>query len=218
MGKRLQQQARGKGSPRYLSPSHRYIGAVKYKPNKSTIIKNIIHAPGRTTPIAISENSQYICPEGIFTGQDMKDYIKSLSEIQSGTKIFNIELVPGDGGKLCRTAGTFAIMITSGKDECIIELPSKTKKKLSSSCLATIGIASGAGRREKPMRKAGTLYHINRGKGKTYPRVSGVSQNAVDHPFGGSANPGKHKTVSRNAPPGRKVGNIAARRTGKRKR
>jgi large subunit ribosomal protein L2 len=51
-----------------------------------------------------------------------------------------------------------------------------------------------------------------------YPRVSGVAMNAVDHPFGGGnrKHPGKPTTVSRNAPPGRKVGHIAARRTGKR--
>ena len=70
----------------------------------------------------------------------------------------------------------------------------------------------------KPFMKAGTKYHIMKSLGKLYPKGSGVAMNAVDHPFGGSASPGKHKTVARDAPPGKKVGNIAAKRMGKTKR
>ncbi len=68
----------------------------------------------------------------------------------------------------------------------------------------------------KTILKAGFKYHAMRGRNKRYPKVSGVAMNAVAHPFGGSSSSSKGKaaTVSRDAPPGRKVGKIAARRTG----
>ena len=84
-------------------------------------------------------------------------------------------------------------------------------------CRTYIDLFAGAGRSKKPFMKAGNKHHALRSRGKLYPRTSGVSMNAVDHPFGGS-NLGLHKTVSRHRPPGRKVGSISPKRTGKRKR
>ena len=71
---------------------------------------------------------------------------------------------------------------------------------------------------EKPLYKAGRKFFKVKAKNIYWPSVSGNSMNAVDHPFGsGYSGIGKHKTVARNAPPGKKVGSIAASRTGKRK-
>jgi large subunit ribosomal protein L2 len=84
---------------------------------------------------------------------------------------------------------------------------------------ATIGNVSCGGRTEKPFVKAGNKFHAMRAKRKFYPWVRGVAMNAVDHPFGGAQHhPGKSKSTSRNAPPGRKVGAIASTRTGRRKK
>ncbi|CAF5121032.1 unnamed protein product, partial [Rotaria magnacalcarata] len=78
-------------------------------------------------------------------------------------------------------------------------------------------IVAGGGRIDKPILKAGRSYHKFKAKRKSWPKVRGVAMNPVDHPFGGGNHQhiGKPSTVSRYAPPGRKVGLIAARRTGR---
>ena len=231
MGKNLRQQRRGKGSPRYRSPSHRFVGKPQYRiPRDATsgVVKNIIDAPGRLTPIAeidvAGKKMLQVPHEGMEIGQQIsfseptQGSIVPLRNISEGTKIYNIETLPGDGGKICRASGSFAILTTKGKNSCMLLLPSKQKKVLSSGCLATVGVASGSGRTEKPFMKAGTKYHAMKGMNRPYPRTSGVSKNPVDHPFGGSAKPGKHKSVKRSMPPGKKVGSVSPRRTGKRKK
>lgn len=234
MGKNLRQQARGKGSPRYRSPGHRYLGNVSYAyipaEAKEGVVVGISDAPGRTTPLATidfgGKKVLQIPNEGMNVGQKIhtetaetkEGDILELEKIPEGSKIYNIELRPGDGGRLCRSSGNFATLITKESGKAVLLLPSKQKKTLLTECRATIGAAAGSGRIEKPFRKAGLKYHAMRAMGRLYPRVSGVAMNSVDHPFGGSAKPGKHKTVSRHAPPGRKVGSLAARRMGKKKR
>jgi len=230
MGKNLIQQRRGKRNTRYLSPSHRFIGKPKYNMANGAqgTVKKIIHAAGRLGPLAIVEyqdkNELMIPSEGTRTGQkivycnpDQIGNIVQLKQVSEGMKIFNIELNPGDGGKLCRSPGCFATVVTSGENKCIIELPSRKQITLSSECKATLGIPSGYGRDEKPFVKAGRKFMLMHSRGKLYPKVRGTAMNAVDHPFGGR-NLGKHKTVSRHAPPGRKVGSISPTRTGKTKK
>jgi len=82
---------------------------------------------------------------------------------------------------------------------------------------ATIGVIAGGGRLEKPLLKAGAAYWKWSAKSYWWPRVRGLAMNPVSHPHGGGRHVGRPTTVSRNAPPGRKVGHIAARRTGRRK-
>ncbi|MBI5347434.1 MAG: 50S ribosomal protein L2 [Candidatus Aenigmarchaeota archaeon] len=220
MGKNLIQQRRGKGTPVYRSPGHRFLGAVKYKEGVKGVIIDIVDAPGRTAPLAsvdFSGTKDYvIASKGMEVGNQF--YVRKVKDVPEGSKIYNIELMPGDGGKLCRTSGSFAILVSAGEKKSTILLPSKKKKVISSDCRVSIGSVAGSGRKEKPFMKAGRNFYAKRSLGKLYPRVSGVSMNPVDHPFGGSAKPGKHKTVSRHAPPGRKVGSIAAKRMGKKKR
>lgn len=229
MGKNLRQQRRGKGSPRYRVPSHNYMGQISYAnlPVGEGTVVDIVHAPGRRTPAAVVDfngrKSLLIPAEGVFVGQKVSNAIDpgniaQLKDIPEGTKIFNIELHPGDGGKLCRASGAFATMISKGANKCTVLMPSREKKTISIDCRATIGIVAGSGRKEKPFMKAGTRHYAMKALGKLYPHTSGVSMNAVDHPFGGQTRPGKPKTVSRHMPPGKKVGSISARRTGKRKK
>ena len=100
-----------------------------------------------------------------------------------------------------------------------IKLPSNKEKAFLPTCRAAIGIAAGAGRLEKPFMKAGTKFFKMRARNKLYPKVCGISMNAVDHPFGGchSTHKGRPTLSPRSAPPGRKVGKIAPRRTGKKR-
>ena len=80
-----------------------------------------------------------------------------------------------------------------------------------------MGVLAGGGRKDKPFLKAGKKYHAFRTRGKQYPVVRGVAMNAVAHPHGGGGHQhvGKPYTVKRGASPGRKVGSVAARRTGR---
>ena len=187
-----------------------------------------MHDPGRTAPVAKieSEDGTYtmIAHNGMHIGQDVitghgaeiatgnTSYIGSIPE---GTKIYNIEMKPGDGGKLARAAGEAATIVSHGK-RTTVRLPSKAQKTLDNMCRATIGSVAGSGRGEKPIAKAGKNFYRNKARPKIWPKVRGVAMNAVDHPHGSGRKQtiGINSTVSRNAPPGRKVGHIAAKRTG----
>lgn len=231
MGKNLRQQRRGKGNPVYRSPSHRFIAKIRYEnvpEGTNGKIIDIIDAAGKFSPIAVidvhGKHNLHIANDGATVGKTVAfggtnpGDVSTLEKIPEGTKIYDIELRPGDGGKICRSSGSFATLITRDGNKCIVLLPSKKKKIFSAQCRATVGIVAGSGRKEKPFMKAGTKYFAMKTLGRMYPRTSGVSMNAVDHPFGGQTRPGKHKTVSRHAPPGKKVGSISPRRTGLKKR
>ena len=134
-----------------------------------------------------------------------------------GAQVFGIETVPFSGPKLCNSSGSFATLVSKTSKKCIIQMPSKKKKELDPNCRASMGTPAGEGFSDKPWVKAGKKWIAMHRKGKLYPRTSGVAMNAIDHPFGGPTKPGKPTTVSRHAPPGRKVGSWGARRSGKRK-
>lgn len=238
MGKNLIQQARGKGSPRYRAPSFKYKGKTTYLSNGNDtfegMIIDFIHCRGHSAPLAEVkyDNGGVVlmqAPEGIKVGdkveigekvENSKGNVMPLKSIPEGTAIYNIESQPGDGGKFVRTTGGFAKIVTKMKNKVIVQLPSSKTKIFLPECRATIGVIAGAGRKEKPFLKAGKKHYAMKAKNKLYPIVSGVAQNAVDHPFGGSssATKGRPTQSSRNAPPGRKVGKIAPKRTGRKKR
>ncbi|HZX44530.1 MAG TPA: 50S ribosomal protein L2 [Candidatus Nanoarchaeia archaeon] len=238
MGKNLIQQKRGKGSSTYRAPSFKYVGRAKYGtygnlPSKGTIT-DIIHCPGHSAPlisVKYDNGSDVLlqAAEGLKVGSEvatgdgaslMPGNVLALKDIPEGTDVFNIESMPGDGGKFVRASGTMAKVIAKSNDKIILILPSKKQRNFSPMCRATIGIIAGAGKKEKPFLKAGFKMHAMRARNKIYPKVAGLAMNAVDHPFGGSSTnaKGKCSTVSRDAPPGRKVGKIAARRTGRKRR
>ncbi|MBS3051996.1 MAG: 50S ribosomal protein L2 [Candidatus Aenigmarchaeota archaeon] len=233
MGKRIIQRARGKGGPRYRAPSHRYAGKVEYYLSKSISsgqVIDIIHDQGRNSPLAIVKfpngvQKLHIAPEGIKVGDSMKYWeglglgsVLPLGKIPEGMRIFSIETNPGSGPKLCRSSGSFATIMSKIKDKVRISFPSGKIREMNGNCLATVGTPAGSGRREKPWVKAGTRFIVSRKRGRLYPIVSGVAMGPVNHPFGGKTKPGIPKSVSRHAPPGRKVGAISPRRMGKRKK
>merc|ERR1712096_112072 len=98
-----------------------------------------------------------------------------------------------------------------------VKLPSGSKKLIPSTWGAVIGIVAGGGRIDKPLLKAGAAYHKYKAKRNCWPKVRGVAVNPVEHPFGGGnyQHIGMPSTVRRDASAGRKVGLIAARRTGR---
>jgi len=235
MGKNLIQQRRGRRKGRYSSPSHRFRGEIKYSSEREMkgIVEEIIHDPGRTSPLAkirLENNKKMLilATEGVEIGReikftDSKEYceignILSIGSIPEGFAIYNIELTPGDGGKLVRAGGSSATVASHTPKKTVIKLPSGQFKTLDSLCRATVGISAGSGRKDKPFLKAGKKYYSFRSRGKQYPVVRGVAMNPVSHPHGGGGHQhvGKPSSISRGAPPGKKVGNIAAKRTGRR--
>lgn len=229
MGEPIKQQRRGKGSPTWQANSRHGKGDVEHRNAEvSGTVVDIQHDPSRTAPIAVIEYEDgdrraVLAPETIEEGQEVEigpsaeieaGNTLPVGEIPEGVPIHSIELQPGDGGKMVRSSGTYAFVVTHERDGTRISLPSGSFKKLNKECRATVGKVAGGGRQDKPFVKAGNKHHAMKARGKKYPTVSAVSMNAVDHPFGGSAKPGQPKTVSRHASPGSKVGSVSARQTG----
>lgn len=235
MGKNLIQQARGKGTPRYRCPSWNFVGSISLP--KATNIKGkiveIIDCPGHYAPLAkinyedgetilipapfgVEENKDVECGENapIASGN-----ILPLKAIPEGVAIYGLEAKPFGGSKFCRTSGAMAKIVTKTAEKAIVELPSKKTKELDLNCRAIIGTVAGGGRKEKPVLKAGIAFYKFGVKNKKWPRTKACAMNAVDHPFGNkrTRRKAKQKPVSRFAPPGRKVGLLWPRQTGKKK-
>jgi len=130
-----------------------------------------------------------------------------------------MERYPADRGKIAKCSGEYVTIIGHNEDLATtkIRMPSGVKKTISSDCRAMVGLIAGGGRIEKPVLKAGNNAHKYRAKRNEWPKVRGVAMNPVDHPHGGGNHQhlGMASTRSRRAPPGQKVGLIAARRTGR---
>jgi large subunit ribosomal protein L2 len=234
MGRRLKLQKRGKGSPKYRSTIHAKVD-IRYSQYKELMRAQIISMqsdPVRSAPISeiLFENGTndfVICAQGTKTGDKLEfgtgaknsvGNVLFLKDITPGTEIFNIEKNFGDGGKFVRASGQSAVLV-SKKEKVIVKLPSGKLKSFPLDARATIGSVSGSGRKSKPFVKAGNKFKAMKAKAKPYPRVRGVAQNPVDHPFGGSQHHvGHSKSTSRHAPSGRKVGSIASKRTGRKKK
>ncbi len=233
MGKSLVQQARGRGGPSYRVPSFRYAGEAKYLPlperTMTGKVVDIVHCQGHSAPLlsVVYENKEtglLIAPEGIrigdtvmLGGQPAQGNALMLKDIPEGTLVCNLESNPGDGGKFARASGTFAKVLTKFSHQIVVMLPSKKQKTFLPSCRATIGTVAGGGRTEKPFMKAGIKYYHMKQRNKYWPKTSGTSQNAVDHPFGGkrSSRKGRATVAPKYAPPGRKVGKLHPRKTGR---
>jgi large subunit ribosomal protein L2 len=236
MGRRIQGQRRGRGTPTFRAPSHRYKADLEHKKSEeqdtiSGEIVGIEHDPARSAPLADVEFDDgdrrlVLAPEGITVGDTLQVGVSAeikpgntlpLAEIPEGIPICNVESQVGDGGKFARASGVSAQLMSHDRDVAVVQLPSGEVRRLPPACRATIGVVAGGGRTEKPFVKAGNKHHKMKARGTKYPRVRGVAMNAVDHPFGGGGrqHPGQPKSVSRDAPPGRKVGDIASKRTGR---
>ena len=240
MGKRLKQQKRGAGSPRYISLKNRYKTDMNYR-NYDDIEKtgvltgkvmSLVDDPARTALLmrVTYENNEsgfLLAPEGISIGDSFEvgsqarlklGSVLPLYRIPDGAYIYNIERNPGDGGKMVKSAGSYANIVAKEGKIVYIKLPSKATVVLSNECRAQLGVVAGGGRLEKPMLKAGNQFYKKRALNRLWPVPRGVHQSAYNHPHGGKQHHvGKPTTVARSTPPGGKVGHIAARQTGRRK-
>jgi large subunit ribosomal protein L2 len=236
LGKRLIVQRRGRGSPTFRASTHKRLAPSRYVSvgDRSSVtgkVVDIVHEAGRGTPLGLirledGEDFFTVVPEGIAVGQQISmgeaatpavGNILPVKHIPEGTMICNIELSPGDGGKLVKSSGGYATVVSHRADGTAIKLPSGKEIVVENRCKAMIGVVAGSGRTEKPVLKAGASYFRMRAKGHKYPRVRGLAMISAYHPYGGGhkKRPGKPTTVSRTAPPGRKVGHIAARQSGR---
>ena len=235
MGKRLTSQRRGKGSNTFKAKlkgiESRYtiqkdellkgeVTSFVKDTGRNAIIANMVFDNGHTQSV--------VAAEGIHVGQAIEQGRKAsitvgnigyLGDLPEGCPVFNIEKVAGDGGTLAKSAGSYGLLVTRDKKKATVKMPSGRLITLPLTVRATIGNTSCGGKGDKPFVKAGNKFHAMKAKKIFWPSVRGVAMNAVDHPFGGAQHhAGKSKSTSRNAPPGRKVGHIASRRTGRKKR
>merc|ERR1719339_514910 len=145
--------------------------------------------------------------------------VMPIGHMPEGTIVCNLEEKTGDRGKLARASGNYATVIAHNPDtkRTRVKLPSGSKKVIPSANRAMVGCIAGGGRIDKPILKAGRAYHKYRVKRNSWPKVRGVAMNPVEHPHGGGNHRhiGKASTVKRGASSGKKVGLIAARRTGR---
>ncbi len=241
MGKMLNQQRRGKGSPAFTAPSHKFSAKVGFRNYdekektaavKGTVVK-FFNNPAHSGLLmnVKDENGNLIsmlAPEGIAIGDEIEfgaaagiklGNVLPLSKIPDGMLVYNIELVPGDGGKMVRSAGNSATIISHTENEVYVSLPSKKVKIFDANCRAQLGLISVGGRLIRPIFKAGKKYHMVSSTARYWPKVRGVAMSVYDHPFGGKQHhSGRSTIVARNASPGRKVGLLAAASVGRGKR
>nr|XP_027200339.1 60S ribosomal protein L8-1-like [Dermatophagoides pteronyssinus] len=202
------------------------------------VVTDIVHDSGRNAPLArvefknpIAHGKQkalFLATEGMHSGQfvycgrkariDVGNVLP-IGRLPEGSIVCNIERRESDGGRIARACGTYGIVIAHSEDgsKTRVRLPSGIRKTVSSNCRAQVGLVAGGGVTDKPLMKAGASYHKHKAKrSAVWPKVRGVAMNPVDHPHGGGNHQhiGHASTVSRHAPPGQKVGLIAARRTG----
>merc|ERR1712137_914722 len=244
MGRVIRAQRKGAGGIFKAHTKHRK-GAPKFRPEDFAerhgyikgVIKEIIHDPGRGAPLAVVafrdpykfklRKELFIATEGLHTGQFVYCGKKATLQIGNvlpvgtmpeGTIICNAEEKSGDRGKLARSSGDYATVVSHNRDTKVtrVKLPSGIKKAIPSFNRASVGIVAGGGRIDKPLMKAGRAYHKFKVKRNCWPKVRGVAMNPVEHPHGGGNHQhiGHASTVKRDASPGSKVGLIAARRTG----
>ncbi|MCA9487652.1 MAG: 50S ribosomal protein L2 [Nanoarchaeota archaeon] len=232
MGKRIIQQARGKGSSTYRVSKKAFKYRLQYPPRMIGTAKvlKLVNSSAHSAPLAKVqfEKQIFFIPafNGMVEGQQIqlggkevqKGNIMALKDLPVKTRIYCIESRPGDGGRFIKTGGSFATVNRKMGQEVFILMPSKKEKKMNGNCRAIVGEIAGSGRVDKPVLKAGKKHHIKKAKSKLWPRTSALKVNAIDHPFGsGRGKNPKSKIAKRNSPPGAKVGLLRPRRTGKRK-
>lgn len=237
MGTRTISRRRGTGTSVYRANSHKSKAPARHKSLNlkkevvAGLVLDLVHSPGHNAPLAKikyedKEVAYMLACEKMVVGKSIQIGPKAnlkegntlpLGAIPAGSFVYNIEGKPGDGGKFARSSGAFARVLSRMENKVTIGFPSKKQKVLNANCRATLGVVAGGGRLEKPFLKAGKKFHAAKAKGRLYPRMSGVAMNPCDHPYGSAR--GRHRgrcsVPKRHSCPGKKVGQIRARRTGK---
>ncbi len=188
----------GKMTMRYMGGGHKKrYRSVDFKREKHGVpaqVKSIEYDPNRSAHIALlyyndGEKRYIIAPAGLEAGKTVVSGPGSepdlgnalpLKEIPLGTDIHNIEMKPGQGGKIARSAGSFAQLAAKDGKYVVIKLPSGETRQILATCMASIGTVSNSENQLVRSGKAGRSRWLGR-----RPRVRGVVMNPVDHPMGG---------------------------------
>ena len=157
------------------------VASIEYDPNRTTRIALVHYADG--------EKSYILAPLGMAVG----DWVESgpqaeirpgnslpLRSIPTGTVVHNLELTPGRGGQMVRSAGTGAQVLSRENEYVLVRLPSGEMRRILLNCRASIGQLSNPDHKNEALGKAGARRHLGR-----RPKVRGVAMNPVDHPHGG---------------------------------
>ena len=188
----------GRLTMRYIGGGHKQAyRLIDFKRNKVGVpatVKSIEYDPNRSARIALlyyvdGEKAYILAPNGLTVGSKVMSGKEALpevgnalplSEIPVGTVIHNIELRPGQGAALVRSAGVFAQLTSKEGNYAIIKLPSGETRKILASCMATIGSVGNSDHALEKSGKAGRSRWLGR-----RPHNRGVVMNPVDHPMGG---------------------------------
>ena len=188
----------GRRSMRYIGGGNKKMyRIIDFKRNKFDIpatVKSIEYDPNRTAFIALlvyadGEKRYILAPQGLQVGAKVVSGPAVAPEIGNalllknmplGTTVHNIEIQPGQGGAIARSAGTYAQLSNKEEKYAVLKMPSGELRKVLINCFATVGVVSNGDHNLETAGKAGT----NRLKG-IRPRVRGVAMNPVDHPHGG---------------------------------
>jgi large subunit ribosomal protein L2 len=190
--------ASGKMTVRNIGGGHkkkyRIIDFKRTKHGIPAVVKSIEYDPNRTARIALlyyadGEKTYIIAPNGLEVGKTVYSGSGStpdvgntlpLSEVPLGTLIHNIELRPEQGGKMARSAGSYAQLAARDGKYAVLKMPSGETRQILVTCSATIGVVSNSDHKLEISGKAGRSRWLGR-----RPRVRGVAMNPVDHPMGG---------------------------------
>jgi large subunit ribosomal protein L2 len=157
------------------------VASIEYDPNRTAFIALLNYADG--------EKRYILAPQGLQVGMTVRsgDSVDpevgnslQLKHMPLGTVVHNIEMQPGQGGKLARSAGSSAQLTNKEDKYAILKMPSGEIRRVLINCYATVGVVSNSDHQLQSMGKAGR----NRWKG-IKPRNRGVAMNPVDHPMGG---------------------------------
>ncbi len=188
----------GRMTMRYIGggakKKYRVIDFKRNKQNLEATVLSIEYDPNRTCFIALveygdGERRYIIAPQGLTVGMKVMSGDNVAPEIGNalvmknmplGTNVHNIEMQPGQGGKIARSAGSSAQLTNKEEKYAILKMPSGELRKVLINCYATVGVVSNSDHSLQSMGKAGR----NRWKG-IRPRTRGVAMNPVDHPMGG---------------------------------
>ena len=188
----------GKMTMGYLGGGHkrrfRLIDFKRMKDGIPAVVKSIEYDPNRSARIALlyyadGEKTYILAPNGLQVGTSVMSGPAAapevgnalpLSVIPIGTVVHNIELRPGQGAKMARSAGTFAQLVSREDNYAIIKMPSGEVRKILSACKATIGSVGNSDHALEKSGKAGRSRWLGR-----RPHNRGVVKNPVDHPMGG---------------------------------
>lgn len=188
----------GKMTMRYIGGGHkkqyRIIDFKRDKTGVPAVVKSIEYDPNRTAFIALlyyadGEKRYIIAPKGLKAGQKVVSGRGAapeignallLEEVPLGSEIHNIEVNPGQGAKVCRSAGSFAQLLNRDGKYAVVKMPSGETRMILAACMATMGQVSNTEHNLEVSGKAGRSRWLGR-----RPRNRGVAMNPVDHPMGG---------------------------------